>query len=275
MDLPDYESEEYRQSLMSEMIQATKDSLFRLKEIFPTAKLKEIFDALLEKVRQLPFINNINLNVEGDSKYKIVQTSQIIGTVSSAFKILEDEYRERKARHYELFRDLVHAFLDNNLEDFLNDIFYITIKDKTNSIRLIEMQGITGFGSIYIIKDGTHRVSFSKLIGLDKLPAFVETAKLPTELATTSQIVVNWWKMLAEGGLIKISDITSGFVFKTREYKCKILESPQIPWVVLTRNASEFAMLNRAYDELHPGSLDNLPLRKDILLDEQNLVKAI
>jgi RNase P/RNase MRP subunit p29 len=174
------------------------------------------------------------------------------------------EYKGREGRIIEIAKEILRIqeeSSEGNIK-YVEEVFHF--RQPSARIKAIEIQGPAG--SFYIVEDGNHRVAGAKLLGLKEIPCQVKEIKYPLEITFTQEeenIVLDWGKKMELGiieGNIKEEEING-----RKLYRIKI-ERELLPWLRIT-NPFLISVISKVYEALFPGSLDNLPIPKEALLD--------
>lgn len=186
------------------------------------------------------------------------QTDKIVGASLKKIEGWAYESDDRKGRINEIAGDLVEGKGDPKT---LEHVFHA--QKQHERIRLTAIDGPSG--PIYAVDDGTHRVSASKLIGLDEIPADISVMQYPVEISTDiDDIRLSDWQRKIELGLIDgvIEDFKDS---NGQQGKRLTVKSEVLPWI--RASVDDIAEVSTVYETLYPGSLDNLPIPKQALLD--------
>ncbi len=170
------------------------------------------------------------------------------------------EYKGREGRIREIAEEILR--IQEESSKYVEEVFHF--RQPSARIKVIEIQGPAG--SFYIVEDGSHRVAGAKLLGLEEIPCQIKEIKYPLEITFTQEeenIVLDWRKKMELGiieGSIKEEEING-----RKLYRIKI-ERELLPWLRIT-NPFLISVISKVYETLFPGSLDNLPIPKEALLD--------
>jgi RNase P/RNase MRP subunit p29 len=179
------------------------------------------------------------------------------------------EYKGREGRIREIAKEILRIkeeSSEGNIK-YVEEVFHF--RQPSARIKVIEIQGPAG--SFYIVEDGSHRIAGAKLLGLEEIPCQVKEIKYPLEITFTQEeenIVLDWRKKMELGiieGSIKEEEING-----RKLYRIKI-ERELLPWLRIT-NPFLISVISKVYEALFPGSLDNLPIPKEALLDPKAYV---
>ncbi len=165
------------------------------------------------------------------------------------------EYSERKGRVINIAQQLSGEKSEQGIENVFHS-------NKPNErIKLSMINGPKG--PMYSVEDGTHRVAGSKLAELKEIPCEVKTVEYPFERKTHDKYEVDDLQKKINLGLvngkIEESQNDEGKTF----YKVTV-EKEILPWI-RTTNENELTKISRLYEELYPGSLDNLAMPREAL----------
>lgn len=257
---------EIGQFVNSEIAVASEGEVFHTIQSEIPQALITIDDEELERRRQQlsekPFISANNLReatsgINEQSEFAWVPVDQIVGAWGARENGWGSEISSRKGRVEQLTRNILHS---REKPEALEEIFHVNKKNER-----IQVTSIPGpAGSIYLVDDGTHRVSASMLAGLTKIPCEVKTVNYPRRVDTTDELKMFEWQRLIKAGLVKgiIEEKTgqSGTII----YEMTV-EEEVLPWI--TSEQKDLIKISQLYEQLYPGSLDNLKIPKDALLD--------
>jgi hypothetical protein len=188
--------------------------------------------------------------LEPESHFEWIPTDKIVGTWGFRDKGWATEFSERKGRLKEVAKEI----LDGKVEE----VFHPT-KETNQRIRLISIPGPAG--NIYLAADGSHRVGAAKMLELGKIPCEVQSVTYPRNIETIDESQAENWQRSIDLGLIK------GTV-QTTEYQGKKLytltvEEEVVPWI--SADSWSAAKVSQLYEQLYPGSLDDLQVPKEVL----------
>jgi hypothetical protein len=199
------------------------------------------------------------IGIEETPVFRWVPAEKIIGR-SFAFKEKGGwsfEYEEREGRSVTMAQGLLNY---RKNPEIIESVFH---PDKPSArIKLVEIPGPAG--SMFFVEDGTHRFISCLIAGLREIPCDVRKIQYPPEQRTDDEgVALNWRKKinrkLIEGEVRE----------ETREDGRKIHKLTVIreifPWI-RTNNEIDLCKISKAYEELYPGSLNNLKnnLNQDI-----------
>jgi hypothetical protein len=167
------------------------------------------------------------------------------------------EYSERKGRIIEIAKKILEI-----VKNPFNAELIFHYRAPTGRIKLVSIEGPGG--PIYTVEDGSHRVAGSMSLGLREIPAEVKRIKYPIEVTTQDENIVKDWQRKIELGLIqgKIEEIQRE---NKKLYKLTV-EREVLPWI-RTVDQDALIRISRIYEKLYLGSLDNLPIPRDALMD--------
>lgn len=194
----------------------------------------------------------------------MVDTEDIVGSISGVFKDWSTEYDYRKGRNVAVAQQLI-----NPTPESVDKIFHVSEPWFQNGIKLRQLS--TPEGNIYFVIDGSHRVAGCKLAKLNKIPAFVETIPESKEISTNSYILKSQWEEKIKSGLIE-GNIEIAKNRKDGNSFVLNIESQILPWMYLSN--SKVVELNRFYFEHFPlarnlnSLLNGKPIPKEVLTDD-------
>lgn len=256
-DKKDISIEEVVSSVESGIPQDVK-SLTKEELIEKQTELKELPYLSVETFVELVYFSGEDLGLI------MVDTEDIVGSISGVFKDWSTEYDFRKGRNVAVAQQLI-----NPTPESVDRIFHVSEPWFQNGIKLRQLS--TPEGNIYFVIDGSHRVAGCKLAKLNRIPAFVETIPEAKKISTNSNILKSQWEEKIKSGLIvgnieiaSNRDDGNSFVLN--------IESQILPWMYLSN--SKVVELNRFYFEHFPlarnlNSLSNgEPISKEVLSDD-------
>ena len=194
----------------------------------------------------------------------MVDTEEIVGSISGVFKDWSTEYDFRKGRNVAVAQQLI-----NPTPESVDRIFHVSEPWFQNGIKLGQLS--TPEGNIYFVIDGSHRVAGCKLAKLNKIPAFVETIPEAKEISTNSYILKSQWEEKIKKGLIAGNIEIANNREDGNSYVLNI-QSQILPWMYLSN--SKVIELNRFYFEHFPQArnlnslLNGKPIPKEVLTDD-------
>jgi len=211
-------------------------------------QLAELHPSLTE----LPYIpsrvtDELSLLTGVDEGIKMVETTKIVGSVSSAFtsRGWGTEYSGRKGRAVSVARELI-----NGTPESIEHVFELSQEGK--GIKLVSISGPGG--DLFIARDGSHRIAGCKLAELDKVPAHVENVSNVNEFTTIDPFLRDDWQDRIDAGLIE-GAIESKIVGDMEVFKLNV-ESQVLPWMVLDQ--SNLVRFSQLYLKCYPNSLNGL-----------------
>jgi len=256
-DKKDISIEEVVSSVESEIPQDVK-SLTKEELIEKQRELKELPYLSVETFFELVYFSGEDLGLI------MVDTEDIVGSISGVFKDWSTEYDFRKGRNVAVAQQLI-----NPTPESVDRIFHVSEPWFQNGIKLRQLS--TPEGNIYFVIDGSHRVAGCKLAKLNKIPAFVETIPEAKEISTNSYILKSQWEEKIKKGLIAGNIEIANNRKDGNSYVLNI-QSQLLPWMYLSN--SKVVELNRFYFEHFPlarnlNSLSNgEPISKEVLSDD-------
>lgn len=172
------------------------------------------------------------------------------------------EYSGRKG----LIENVAQSIRDGE-EDKLEQAFHVR-RGKAHRVQLVALDGPSG--SMYCVKDGTHRVAGSKLAGLREIPVMVRRPKFPLVFSGYDKDQARDIQRKIKLGFMKGSvktEMRSG-----KEFFICTIEKEILPWLHIKEGVN--TKVARAYERLYPGSLDHIVLSngkempRDALVDD-------
>ena len=191
----------------------------------------------------------------------MVDTKNIVGSISSAFENWSTEYDSRKGRIVNIAQQLI-----NPTSESIDNVFHV--KEPRLGIRLKQLP--TPQGNLYFVIDGSHRVAGCKLAKVNKIPTSVEKIPEPKAISTRSNSLKSDWETRIKSGFIKGSVEAVITEEEGSKYLLKI-ESQILPWMFLPEN--QLLKLNKFYFEHFPEAknlksvLNDKSIPKDALTD--------
>lgn len=199
------------------------------------------------------------INVDQNGTFKWVDLTNVVGRTFETPDGWADENESRKGRIASIGKAIIDSREDPRI---LEEIFHY--QKPNERIQMVAIEGPAG--PIYEVTDGQHRVSGSLVAGLSEIPAEVKQVKYPLEQSVDIKELglIADWKILIEKGLIDgdLQDYESG----GRQMKKLTVRSEVLPWI-RTQSQTDLIKISKVYEQLYPGSLDNLPIPKQALLD--------
>lgn len=194
----------------------------------------------------------------------MVDTEDIVGSISGVFKDWSTEYDFRKGRNVAVAQQLI-----NPTPESVDRIFHISEPWFQSGIKLRQLS--TPEGNMYFVIDGSHRVAGCKLAKLNKIPAFVETIPEAKEISTNSYILKSEWEEKIKEGLIAGNIEIANNRDDGNSYVLNI-QSQILPWMHLSNNKT--VELNKFYFGHFPQArnsnslLNGKPIPKEVLTDD-------
>lgn len=218
-------------------------------------------------LKELPYISHEEftelLYPQGQSLgMNMVDTNNIVGSISPAFIDWSTEYGSRKGRVVNIAKQLI-----NPTTESVDNVFHI--KDPRFGIKLKQLS--TPEGDLFFVMDGSHRVAGCKLARVPRIPALVEKIPESYVVSTYSSELKDEWEKRIKNGLISgnIQEVIDEQ--NEKSYILKI-ESQVLPWMYLS--SSKIVNLNKFYFSFFPDAkdlkfiLNNENIPRDVLTDE-------
>jgi hypothetical protein len=229
-------------------------------------------EELKEKQRELSKLPYLSSEVFSELVYVrgedlgliMVDTKDIVGSISSVFKDWSTEYDYRKGRNVAIAQQLI-----NPTPESVDRIFHVSEPWFQSGIKLGQLS--TPEGNMYFVFDGSHRVAGCKLAKLNRIPAFVETIPEANEISTNSFILKSQWEEKIKRGLIVGNVETPNNREDGNSFVLNI-QSQILPWMYLSNN--KIVELNKFYFEHFPNArnlnslLNGKPIPKEVLTDD-------
>jgi len=194
----------------------------------------------------------------------MVETDDIVGSISGAFVNWSTEYDSRKGRDVAVAQQLI-----NPTPESVDKIFHVSEPWFQSGIILRQVP--TPEGNMYFVIDGSHRVAGCKLAQLKRIPAFVEKIPGKKEIPTYSYLLKSEWEEKIRRGLIvgKIEEVNDK---EDGKYFVLDVQSQILPWMFLS--TKKMVELNKFYFEHFPNArnlnslLNGEPIPKEVLTDD-------
>jgi hypothetical protein len=189
-----------------------------------------------------------------------VQLNKIVGRPSAAQNPggWSFEYSARKGRIAEIAEELSRT---NEDVEAVEHVFHL--RKPSERIKLYAIEG--PMGPMYTVEDGTHRVAGSMAAELQEIPCDVKRAEYPLlQITSSEEDYMDWQAKIKMGlidGSIEISEDETG----NKSYELTV-QSEVLPWI-RTSSQNKLIEISKLYEELYPGSLDELEIPRDVLLD--------
>jgi len=200
------------------------------------------------------------VGVDQQSIFKWVPTDKIVGRTWETPDSWASEIEARKGRVVRVAEEIIGS---NGNPEVMEHVFHI--KKAHERIKLTAIDGPAG--PMYYVDDGTHRVSASMVAGLSEIPCDVKAVSYPLEQIATNdnEVQVEDWRIKIELGLID-GQIQDSMDSHGKKIKKLVVRSKVLPWI---RTTSQHGLLtiSRIYENLYPGSLDNLKVPREALID--------
>lgn len=255
-DKKDISIEEVVSSVESGIPQDVK-SLTKEELIEKQTELKELPYLSVETFFELVYFSGEDLGLI------MVDTEDIVGSISGVFKDWSTEYDFRKGRNVAVAQQLI-----NPTPESVDRIFHVSEPWFQNGIKLRQLS--TPEGNIYFVIDGSHRVAGCKLAKLNRIPAFVETIPEAKKISTNSNILKSQWVEKIKSGLIE-GNIEIAKNRKDGNSYVLNIQSQILPWMYLSNN--KIVELNKFYFGHFPQArnlnspLTGEPIPKEVLTD--------
>lgn len=198
------------------------------------------------------------VGVDKQATFSWAQTDKIVGRTWEQPDSWASEIEARKGRVAQVAKEIIDS--DGNPQT-MERIFH---PEKTSErIKLTAIMGPAG--PMYYVDDGTHRIAASMAAGIAEIPCDVKGISYPLEQVATDGYQAEDWERKIDKGLIdgEIQDYISE---NGRKMKKLIIRSEILPWI-RTTSQTDLIKISRVYEQLYPGSLDNLTVPKQTLLD--------
>ena len=252
-------SENKLEEIVSEINKSIPDDIKRLN----TSQLED----MRKDLKELPYLYQEEfselLYPQGQSLGMImVDTDNIVGSISAVFKNWSTEYDSRKGRIVNVAKQLI-----NPTTESIDNIFHI--KEPRLGIRLKQIS--TPEGDLFFVIDGSHRVAGCKLAKVPKIPALVEKIPESHVVSTYSSVLKDDWEKRIKSGLISGSVQEVMDEENEKSYILKI-GTQVLPWMYLP--SSKIVKLNKFYFTFFPDAKDLKSLLNDeyipreVLMDE-------
>lgn len=198
------------------------------------------------------------VGIDQQPTFAWVQTDKIAGRTWEQPDSWASEIESRKGRIAQVGKEITDS------AEHPENIEHVFHPQKSNErIKLTAIDGPQG--PIYYVDDGTHRVAAGMAVGLSEIPCDVKKVAYPLEQVTSDTYKAEDWQRKIELGLIdgQIQDVqtSNGETIKRLNVRSEVL-----PWIRTTSQA-DLIKISRAYEQMYPGSLDNLKIPKQALLD--------
>jgi len=214
-------------------------------------------------IEDLSTFYEIESSLDDEADFVWVDTDKIVGRpliTHSENPSWGYEYSNRQGRIDEIASE-INAIAQAN-EGSSQEADHVFHTDNANErIKLMAIDGPAG--PLYAVEDGTHRVAGSKLSRLDKIPGNVRKIKYPLRKSTSDIDTLELWKKLIDNRLIQ-GEIKESTRNGKQEYEI-IIEKEALSWIRSSQD--NLIKASKLYEKMYPGSLDNLPIPKEALLD--------
>jgi len=213
---------------------------------------EEDWEALVRNNKYNFFVNGIGLGdyvahskENRSSSFEMIPLDKIVSTVSPVFENWNHEYGGRIGRKKEILSDFQY-----DPKKATERVFHPN--EPTEQIKVLVIHGPAG--DLYIVKDGSHRIGASKLMGFQEVPVQVIESEVPKRVSTVDSGTKFAWETAIKAGLIK-GNIEESQDEERSLYTLQIEESV-LPWATLS--FVDFTAINEYYEKLHPGVFDNI-----------------
>jgi len=197
-------------------------------------------------------------NSTGAPQFEEVDLSKVVGNAYAESDGWAHENEARKGRMVQVAQVLL-----SRDEAQVERVFHTQDPDHA-----IKMRAIAGpAGSMYMVDDGTHRVGGAMVAGLKSIPAAVSHMEYPLTDTTHEDHEARAWQSAIDKGLI------TGSIHEEKDEERGIttyvlqVDSEVVPWMRGCKDPRDMVKIGKMYDQLYPGSLDNLPIPKEALTD--------
>lgn len=250
-----------------------EEIVFEIQSGIPTEVKNLSTDELEERQRELDKLPYLSQEVFSELVYPkgldlgviMVETDEIVGSISSAFENWSTEYDSRKGRAVNIAEQLI-----NNTPESIENVFHIS--NPSLGIKLRQLS--TPQGDLFFVIDGSHRVAGCKLAQVERIPALVEKIPERKVISTNSIAEKSDWEGRIKGGLIA-GKIEEGVDEDGRKEYVLNIETQLLPWMYLPKN--QLIEMNKFYFNHFPEArslqslVNNESLSNDLLTDEATL----
>lgn len=187
-----------------------------------------------------------------------VRTDKIVGMAQIRSGGWSSEIEARKGRVVKVAREIIES---GEHPENTEHIFHAD--KKSERIKVTAISGPNG--PMYLVDDGTHRVSGAMVAGLTEIPCDVSEIRYPINQTTTDSGEALDWQNKIRLGLIdgSVEEYTSPNGVKMNRLTVK---SETVPWI-RTHSQADLIKVSLVYEKLYPGSLDKLKIPRDALVD--------
>lgn len=251
-----------------ETVKSEEEIAQRLKEQIPQYTKEatdEELDARRQTLREKPQLSGFTLKdtlvgLPQETQFAWVQVDKIVGRSMKTQDGWSDEIAARQGRVVQVARNLINSNAQN-----IEEIFHPA--RPMERIKITQIPGPSG--PMYYVDDGTHRVSGAMTAGLKEIPAEVKKISYPLEDIAPidpdkQSYQIYEWEKLIELGLVDGKVVDHVFSDGTKGKKL-IVQKEVLPWI--RSSQGDLIEISHVYEQLYPGSLDNLPIPKEALLD--------
>ena len=198
------------------------------------------------------------LGLDEAREFTSVDVTKIVGRPSA------DQWRDGWAHEYEARAgriDSVEAAIRSGDPQLIENIFHTQKPDER--IKLSAYDGPAG--PMYGVEDGTHRVAGSMRAGLEEIPASVRRIKFPFSFRGRAVEQAQDIRSKIALGMI------DGEIQETKDEHGEpiytyVIRHEVLPWLHTT-SQRDLIKISRMYEQLYPGTLNDLPIPRDALVD--------
>lgn len=250
----------------AEQVQSEEEIGYRIKKQIPDAAQALDHDDLEKRRQELktrPQIGSVALTdtlvgVDQSSKFAWVPTDKIVGKTWENPDGWASEIEARKGRVVQVAGEIINSGGDQKV---MEHVFHINKAGER--IKLTAINGPSG--PMYYVDDGTHRVSACMAAGLTEIPCDIKNITYPLEQIALNGEQVEDWRIKIARGLID-GEINEHTDAKGNKMQKLVVKSEVLPWIRTTAQHN-LLKISRIYEKLYPGSLDNLKIPRDALID--------
>lgn len=187
--------------------------------------------------------------------FEWVDVSKIVGRSNDFPGGWSYEYTSKAGRAIDVAKSLHSGDTDK-----IERIFHTNSPD--DRIKLTRIDGPAG--PFYFVDDGSHRVIGSEVAGMSEIPCDVSSLGYPKKDMTADPFLAKRWQRLIDFNLIE-GQIEEQTDAKGETFYTINVASEVLPWI--RSDESDLNKISEVYEELYPGSLDNLAIPRDALVD--------
>lgn len=238
--------------------QVTEKIIEQTSEIGPMTEetMRQRLEALKDKpLLEAPTLKSMIGKSSENEDFRWVVVSKIVGRSNDFPGGWSFEYPSKAGRSIDVAKSL-HSGDTKRIERVFHTL---SPKDR---IKLTQIEGPAG--PFYFVEDGSHRVIGSEVAGVTEIPCEVSTLGYPRNDMTADPILSKRWQRLIDFNLID-GKIEEQIGAKGETYYSISVASEVLPWI--RSDESDLNKISEVYEELYPGSLDNLPIPRDALVD--------